>query len=274
MGYTNSPLVNYIKLSPNCNKPRKNKITKIVIHHMAGNLTVETCGNGFSNPSRQASSNYGIGTDGRVGLYVEECNRAWTSGNSVDHQAVTIEIANDTIGGNWHVSDKALEKTIELCVDICKRNGIEALNFTGDKNGNLVAHRYYQATTCPGEYLYSKFPYIANEVNERLAKTNDVFSISDNSYLYDCIDYALVFNPTYYAEKYSDLKAAFGTDIKKLFNHFIQCGMKEGRQASENFNVTIYKNKYEDLKKAFGDDLTKYYQHYIQFGYAEKRKAV
>lgn len=166
---SNSNLVNYTKLSPNCTKPRKNKITKIVIHHMAGNLTVEACGNVFANTSRQASSNYGIGTDGRVGMYVEECNRAWTSGNAtVDNQAITIEVANDTIGGNWHVSDKALTKTIELCADICKRNNIERLIFTGDKNGNLVAHRYYQATACPGEYLYSKFPYIADEVNKIL----------------------------------------------------------------------------------------------------------
>jgi len=169
MGYTNSPLVDYTRISPNSTNPRKSKIKKIVIHHMAGNLSVETCGNVFANPSRKASANYGVGTDGRVGLYVEECNRAWTSGNAtVDNEGVTIEVANDTTGGNWHVSDKALEKTIELCVDICKRNGIEKLEFTGNKNGNLVAHRYYQATLCPGDYLYSKFPYIANEVNKRL----------------------------------------------------------------------------------------------------------
>lgn len=172
---SNSSLVNYTKLSPNCTKPRKNKITKIVIHHMAGNLSVEECGNVFSNVSRKASANYGVGTDGRVGMYVEECNRVWTSGNStVDNQAITIEVANDTIGGNWHVSDKALTKTIELCADICKRNNIERLIFTGDKNGNLVAHRYYQATACPGEYLYSKFPYIAEEVNKLLGVNTSI----------------------------------------------------------------------------------------------------
>ena len=183
MSYTNSSLVNYTLLSPNCSKPRNNKITKIVIHHMAGNLTVEACGKVFQPTSRQASSNYGVGTDGRVGMYVEECNRAWTSGNAtIDNQAITIEVANDVIGGNWHVSDKALQKTIELCADICKRNDIKKLNFTGDKNGNLVAHRYYQATACPGEYLYSKFSYIADEVNKLLgvatstAKTYTVVS--------------------------------------------------------------------------------------------------
>lgn len=166
---SNSNLVNYTCLSPNCNKPRNHKIDKITIHHMAGNLTVEKCGELFAKASRQASSNYGIGSDGRVGLYVDEENRAWTSGNAGnDHRAVTIEVANDEIGGNWHVSDVALAKLIDLCVDICKRNGIEKLNFTGDKNGNLTMHKWFQATSCPGPYLESKFPYIADQVNKIL----------------------------------------------------------------------------------------------------------
>ncbi|XCH79076.1 MAG: N-acetylmuramoyl-L-alanine amidase [Candidatus Dehalobacter alkaniphilus] len=166
---SNSPLVNYTKISPNSSNPRKDTIKKITIHHMAGNLTVEVCGNVFAPTSRQASANYGIGTDGRVGMYVEEKNRAWTSSNAEnDNQAVTIEVANDEIGGNWHVSDAALNRLIDLCVDICKRNGIEKLNFTGDKNGNLTMHKYFAATACPGPYLSSKFPYIADEVNQRL----------------------------------------------------------------------------------------------------------
>jgi len=169
---SNSKLVNYTKISPNSTNPRKDKIRKITIHHMAGNLTVETCGNVFAPASRQASSNYGIGTDGRVGMYVEEKNRAWTSSSAAnDNQAVTIEVANDEIGGNWHVSDVALAKLIDLCVDICQRNGIEKLNFTGDKNGNLTMHKYFAATSCPGPYLESKFPYIAAEVNKRLGKS-------------------------------------------------------------------------------------------------------
>lgn len=162
----NSPLVNYTKISPNSTNPRRNKIKKITIHHMAGNLSVETCGNVFASPSRQASSNYGIGSDGRVGMYVEEKNRAWTSSSAAnDNQAVTIEVANDQIGGNWHVSDTALNKLIELCVDICKRNGIEKLIYTGDASGNLTRHNMFTATTCPGPYLQSKFPYITFQYN-------------------------------------------------------------------------------------------------------------
>lgn len=165
---SNSSLVNYTKISPNSTNPRNQKISKITIHHMAGNLTVEQCGNVFANAKAKASSNYGIGTDGRVGLYVEEKNRSWASSNATnDNMAVTIEVANDNTK-TWHVSDVALQKCIDLCVDICQRNSIKKLNFTGDKNGNLTMHRYFAKTACPGDYLAGKFPYIADEVNKKL----------------------------------------------------------------------------------------------------------
>lgn len=165
---SNSPLVSYTKISPN-SSARTGKIDKITIHHMAGNLSVETCAQVFQNTSRQASSNYGVGTDGRIGLYVEESRRAWTSSNREnDNRAVTIEVANDGGAPDWHVSDKALEATIALCVDICQRNGIAQLKYTGDKSGNLTMHKWFAATLCPGPYLEGKFPYIAKEVNKRL----------------------------------------------------------------------------------------------------------
>ena len=167
---SNSKLVNYTKISPNRTSPRRNSIKKITIHHMAGNLSVETCGNVFAKSSAQASANYGIGTDGRVGMYVVEGDRSWASSSADnDNQAVTIEVANDVVGGNWHVSDTALNKLIELCVDICQRNGIPKLNYTGDKSGNLTMHKWFAPTACPGPYLESKFPYIASEVNKRLS---------------------------------------------------------------------------------------------------------
>lgn len=176
---SNSNLVTFIKLSPNCTRPRLNKIDTIVIHHMAGVMTVEQCGNGFASAARQASSNYGVDSSGNVGLYVDEANRSWaTSSPAIDNRAVTIEVANDKAGGNWHVSDKALKKTIELCADICKRNGIKKLNFTGDKTGNLLMHRYFAPTACPGEYLASKFPYIAKEVNKILNKKGDELTMT------------------------------------------------------------------------------------------------
>ena len=166
---SNSSLVNYVKISPNSNDPRNDRILKITPHHMAGNLTVEQCGNVFASADREASANYGIGSDGRVGMYVEETNRSWASCSpDNDNQAITIEVANDGGSPDWHVSDVALAKLIDLCVDICERNNIPQLNFTGDAEGNLTMHKYFVATTCPGPYLASKFPYIASEVNKRL----------------------------------------------------------------------------------------------------------
>lgn len=185
---SNSPLVNYTKISPNSTNPRNKKISKITIHHMAGNLTVEQCGNVFQPTSRQASSNYAVDTNGRVGMYVEEKNRSWASSSREnDNMAITIEVANDG-GANWHVSDKALEKTIELCVDICKRNDIKELVFTGDKTGNLTMHRYFANTNCPGPYLESKFPYIADEVNKRLNKKSEDLSMTQYQELKKEID--------------------------------------------------------------------------------------
>lgn len=178
---SNSKLVNYTKISPNSSK-RTAKIDKITIHHMAGNLSVEACGNVFATTSRQASSNYGVGTDGRIGLYVDESRRAWTSSNrDNDNRAVTIEVANDGGSPNWHVSDKALEATIKLCVDICQRNGIAKLNFTGDKSGNLTMHKWFTNTLCPGPYLGSKFPYIASEVNRRLSAVQNNSATTNTS---------------------------------------------------------------------------------------------
>ena len=166
---SNSPLVNHTRISPNSTNPRRGKIKKITIHHVAGNLTVETIGNVFAPASRKASSNYGVDNRGRVGMYVEEKNRAWTSSNADnDNQAVTIEVSNISGAPDWKIGDVALEKTIELCVDICKRNGIGRLNFTGDKSGNLTMHKWFANTNCPGPDLESKFPYIAAEVNKRL----------------------------------------------------------------------------------------------------------
>ena len=178
---SNSPLVQYTRISPNSNNPRNHKIDKITIHHTAGVVSVETLGEIFAPSSRQASSNYGIGSDGRIAMYVEEQNRSWCSSSwDNDQRAITIEVSNCATGGNWPVSDYVLSRLIELCVDICKRNGIERLNFTGDANGNLTMHRYFANTSCPGDYLASKFPYIAEEVNKRL-KTIEIEPIERKS---------------------------------------------------------------------------------------------
>lgn len=167
---SNSSLVNYTKISPH-RRTRTGKISKITIHHMAGNLSVETCANVFQG-SRVASSNYGIGSDGRVGLYVSESQRSIASCSTAnDNVAVTIEVANSKAANPWPVSDKAYNKLIELCADICKRNGIEGLVYTGDSSGNLTKHNMFYATACPGPYLEARLPAIAAAVNKILGYT-------------------------------------------------------------------------------------------------------
>lgn len=168
----NSPLTEYVFLTPNADFPREGQVQKITIHHMAGDLALEALGDSFARRDRKASANYAIDSQGRVGLYVEEANRAWTSSSpDNDHQAVTIEVANDEIGGSWHVSDAAYDALIDLCVDICRRNGIRELVYTGDEGGNLTIHKLFNPDTeCPGPYLESRMPDIAAEVTRRLAQ--------------------------------------------------------------------------------------------------------
>ena len=168
---SNSRLVVYTKLSPNCTKPRNKPIDTVTIHCMGGNLSVETCGNIFAPVEREASSNYGIDSNGRIALYVDEANRSWCTSNSAnDHRAVTIEVANTDAKAPWPVSDKALAALIDLCTDICQRNGIKQLIWRPDKAnpGNMTVHRWYANKDCPGDYLYNRHGYIADEVNKRL----------------------------------------------------------------------------------------------------------
>lgn len=172
MTFTNSPLVAYRHISPNKNSPRSQPIQKITIHHTAGVISIENLGDWFAKSSTQASSNYGVGNDGRVALYVEEKDRSWCSSSPAnDHQAVTIEVSNSTAGGQWPVSDKALAATIELCADICRRNGIDRLNYTGTAAGNLTRHDMFTNKDCPGPYLSGRLPFIVDEVNVRLGQT-------------------------------------------------------------------------------------------------------
>lgn len=167
---SNSPLVTYTKLSPHYDSREGTRITDITIHHMAGNLTVYQCGEVFQ--TREASANYGIDGEGRVGLYVDEDHASWANANAASNRrSITIELANDEIGGNWHVSDTAIEKCIELCVDICRRRDID-LVYTGDTSGTLTRHNMFYSTACPGPYLQSKFPYIESEVRKRLNMKN------------------------------------------------------------------------------------------------------
>ena len=183
---SNSPLVTYTKLSPNHSGRRNHVIDTISIHCMAGNASVETCGALFADPSRKASSNYGIGSDGRIALYVDEANRSWcTSSASNDHRAITIEVANNGGAPDWPVSGKAYSALLDLLTDICRRNNIKELLWKGTKSligqvdkQNMTVHRWFAAKACPGDYLYNRHGEIAAEVNRRLKGEDESVDIA------------------------------------------------------------------------------------------------
>lgn len=192
---SNSSLVSYTKWSPHCTKPRSKKIVGISIHTMAANGSVEGCGQVFQ--TTKASSHYGIGSDGRIGQYVDEKNRAWCCSHSVDHSVVTIEVASiDNYKEPYRCTDAAYKSLINLCVDICKRNGVKKLiwkdgkqycpAFTGRWDVcNMVPHRYTtdKGKSCPGNYLFSKYGDIAKEVNKRLNADGDELDMTKQEFL-------------------------------------------------------------------------------------------
>lgn len=178
---TYSSLVSYVKWSPNKSSRNGTKIDTISIHCMAGNLSVETCGSLFANPDRKASSNYGIGSDGRIACYVSEEYRSWcTSSRSNDERAITIEVANTVAADPWPVSDAAYNSLIELLADVCKRNNIKKLLWRNDKSligqvslQNMTVHRWFASKACPGGYLYDHHSDIAAKVNAKIEESED-----------------------------------------------------------------------------------------------------
>ena len=172
---SNSPLVNFTRISPNRTSPRNHVIDTVTIHCVVGQLTVESLGAGFATTERRASSNYGIGKDGRIGMYVEEKDRSWcSSSRDNDNRAITIEVASDS-KYPYAVNDAVYKSLINLLVDICKRNDIKKLLWKNDKSligqvskQNMTVHRWFANTECPGEYLYSRYGQIADDVNARL----------------------------------------------------------------------------------------------------------
>lgn len=192
MAYTNSKLVNYTRISPNRSVNRNHKIDTVSIHCVVGQCSVETLGSIFASTSKEASSNYGIGYDGRIGLYVEEKDRSWcTSSASNDNRAITIEVASDTYHP-YRVKDVAYKSLIKLLVDICKRNGIKKLVWSTNKsermnhlNGcNMTVHRDYANKSCPGDYLYNLHGQIAKEVNAQLGSGTSSTTTTTKKTLY------------------------------------------------------------------------------------------
>lgn len=176
---SNSGLVVYTKLSPNHSGQRTHSIDRITPHCVVGQLSCESICGCFTSPERQASCNYGIGTDGRISLCVEEKNRAWTSSsNANDQRAVTIECSSDKTAP-YAMTDAVYAALIDLCTDICKRNGKSKLLWFGDKDKTLAyepkademiitVHRWFANKSCPGDWLYNRLGDLAAKVTSRL----------------------------------------------------------------------------------------------------------
>lgn len=179
MAYTNSSMVSYTKLSPNHSGQRTHSIDRITPHCVVGQCSVETLGNIFYPTSRQASCNYGIGPDGRVGMYVEEKNRSWCSSSAAnDQRAITIECASDNTEP-YAFKDVVYKRLIELCTDICRRNGKSKLLWLGDKTKThnytpksdemvLTVHRWFANKSCPGNWMYARMGDLASKVTAAL----------------------------------------------------------------------------------------------------------
>lgn len=184
---SNSKLVSYTKLSPNHSGKRTHSIDRITPHCVVGQLTCESICDCFTSKDKQASCNYGIGFDGKISLCVDEENRSWcSSSNSNDQRAVTIECASNKTSP-YIMNEAVYNSLVNLCVDICKRNGKTKLLWFNDKSKSLsyepksnemviTVHRWFANKSCPGDWLYSRLGDLANTVNKQLA--------GDNEYMY------------------------------------------------------------------------------------------
>lgn len=175
---SNSKLVSYTGLSPNHSGKRVCQISRITPHAVVGQLSVESICNCFKDRSRQASCNYSIGADGRIGLCVDEQNRSWcSSSRDNDQRAVTIECASD-LTEPYAMKPEVYSALVDLCVDICRRNGKRKLVWIADRDKALsyevkpgemllTVHRWFAKKSCPGNWLFGKLDDLAQAVNSR-----------------------------------------------------------------------------------------------------------
>ena len=195
MAYTNSSMVAYTRLSPNHSGQRTHSIDRITPHCVVGQLSAESICGCFTSPSRQASCNYGIGTDGKVSLCVEEKNRSWcSSSNANDQRAVTIECASDKTEP-YEMNSRVYDSLVKLCTDICRRNGKKKLLWLGDRNKTLnytpksdemvlTVHRWFANKSCPGGWLYARLGDLAAKVTAALGSMSESKPASNKKQLY------------------------------------------------------------------------------------------
>lgn len=246
---SNSPLVSYTKLSPNHSGERTHCIDRITPHCVVGQASVETLGNIFEKPSRKASCNYGIGHDARVGMYVEECNRSWcSSSNPNDQRAVTIECASDNTEP-YAFNEAVYAKLIELCADICKRNGKDTMIWIADKEKALkytpkanemqfTVHCWFTKKSCPGAWLMER-------MDDLTAKVNAIISVPVKEEVLEQSKVTLEGRNT--EEKvWNYLKAWLG-------NEFAVAGIMGNLRAESNFKPNNLQNSFEQ-KMGFTDE--------------------
>lgn len=258
---SNSPLVVYTKLSPNHSGQRTHSIDRITPHCVVGQLSAESICGCFISTSRQASCNYGIGTDGRISMSVEEKNRSWcSSSRENDQRAVTIECASDKTAP-YAFNDAVYASLVNLCVDICQRNGKSKLLWLGDKDKTLAyapksdemvltVHRWFANKSCPGDWLYNRLGNLAAEVTKRLTggstNTGKVDVPSDGKTLYRVQTGA--FSKRSNADAWAaKLKAAgFDTYIVQMDNLYkVQVGAYSQKYNAENMMAKLKANGYD-----------------------------
>lgn len=260
---SNSSLVVFSKISPNKTSPRNHVIDTITIHCVVGQCSAETLGDLFANPKRKASSNYGVDKDGRIGLYVDESDRSWCSSDPAnDNRAITIEVASDTTHP-YAVNDKAFAALLDLVTDICKRNNINKLVWSDNKddrvnhrNGcNMTCHRDYANKACPGQYLYEREGLIALEVNKRLAGNINNNKIKDDMSSKEIFDFFLKLGltPEGVAGLMGNLQAESGLRSNNLQNSYEKSlGMTDEQYISAVESGVYSKSLFVNDKAGFG----------------------
>ena len=273
-----------IKCSSTNYQTTSNRNVEYIVIHYTGNAKKDTAVNNakyFQGTNRKASAHFFV-DDTSIYQSVDLKDSAWHCGASNYRHARCRNINSVGIemcctAGNYTVSSKTQENTAYLCARLCKLFGISA----NEVDTYVLTHHSVTGKSCPKQYVMypEQFVSFKNMVKDILIKGAVSSTTLSNpsskvSYEHKGLDYSSVFNPTFYANRYGDLKKTYGTNESKLFEHFINFGMKEGRVASSTFNVQTYKSRYLDLKNTFGNNLPKYYEHWIKYGKKENRIAI
>lgn len=259
MAYTNSSLATVTKLSPNNSGTRTHAIDRISPHCVVGQCTAESLGNWFVLSSTKASSNYGIGKDGKIGLYVPESNRSWcTSSNANDQRAVTIECASDTVAP-YTMTDAVYQSLIKLCTDICRRNGKKKLLWFNDKTKALnynpaademviTVHRWFAAKSCPGDWLYNRLGDLALKVTTALGGSDPAPApepaANPDGFIKKIAPIVQKIAPKYGLYSYSAiiaqacLESAYGTSTKAQRHNYFGLKYRENRVSCSSGTFT------------------------------------